>query len=209
MSSLRLPDELTDPNGTALPGGEPIRHGPLMRLGAVLCLLVTVAPGDLRLGAAEAERQLIAASSFKDVAVGLAATTPPEVHAYRALLAASDGVERFHHVLDHGTPAGQLYALCGLFFLDATAFDKEFARLEESRAKVDEQVGCTVMRRTVRELLAASSEAPRMSHSGSVQEWHRVGSRASVLDIPGGSTCYRLRFLRSAEDGSAPGKDLK
>ncbi len=39
-----------------------------------------------------------------------------------------------------------------------------------------------------------------MSHSGSFQEWLRIGFIASARDVAGGSTCYQLRFGDKVRD---------
>jgi hypothetical protein len=114
-----------------------------MKFLALMLVVGGASPGR-SVGTAEAERILVTAQSFDDVAVGYAAITPPTVHAYRALLRAPDGPDRFGKVLERGTPAGQLYALCGLFFLDPNAFDRHLARLQESPASVDRTDGCVV-----------------------------------------------------------------
>src|SRR5262245_12558776 len=51
-----------------------------------------------------------------------AGVTPDSVHSFRRLLDVPDASTRFAQLLREATPAGQLYALCGLFFTDAAAF---------------------------------------------------------------------------------------
>jgi hypothetical protein len=157
----------------------------------------TVAP-------AEAERVLTSATSFDDIAVGYALTTPATVYAYRALLEAPDGAARFRTVLKRAAPGGQVYALCGLFFLDPASFDKGLARLRTSPAPLEQMLGCEKSRTTLRDLLAHDDEAPLMSHNVTADAWRR-GPYPTRLDVAGGSTCYRLRFDRVARD-TAPAR---
>jgi hypothetical protein len=93
-----------------------------------------------------------------------------------------------------------------LFFLNPSAFDRHLARLKESRAPVERTDGCIVTKSSVRDVLARDDRAPIMSHGSTLEEWH--GMHAEWLDVAGGSTCYRLRYLKSPEDLHAPGKQL-
>jgi hypothetical protein len=162
---------------------------------AILLAALTLGAGDSqRMSVDDAEVLLREAPAFRDVAVGEAGTTPPEVRAFRKVLASPDGVRRFQRLVAAARPAGQLYALCGLFFLDPPAFDVELVRLERQDAKITEQQGCIVFDSSQSSVLASAPGAPRMSHSANFRDWLRNGFGGPVHDVAGGSTCYRLRF---------------
>jgi len=181
-------------------------------------LLVLLAGTGEAASPQEAEAVLETAAAFRDAAVGEAGMTPPEVHALRRLLRSPDGAERFRRLAARASPAGQIYALCGLFFLDPQAFTSELARLRRLDVKVTRQEGCVVFESTIASTLAEVPGTPVMSRSGSFREWLRRGFRASLSDIPGGSTCYRLRYGPSVlaewledpdkapDDGPPPGQ---
>jgi len=170
-----------------------------MKVLAFVLAVASAAPS-----ADEAEHLLLAAMSFDDVAVGYDGHTPAAIYAYRALLRAPDGQDRFARIMEKGTAAGQLYALCGLFFLNPSAFVRHFTRLGESRAPVERINGCIAMTTSVRDAIARDDSAPVMSHGGTIEEWRAM--QAKRLDVAGGSTCYRLRYLGSPEDLQAPRK---
>ncbi len=166
-----------------------------MRVAIVLALFCCAGETGPRPTAADPEEAVLrTAAAFRDVAVGYAGTTPAEVRAFRNVLASPDGAARFRRLLANATVAGQLYALCGLFFLDAPAFDLELARLRRQGGQVEQQQGCIVSASSLSAILASHPLAPRMSHAASFREWLRRGARAPVLDLAGGGTCYRLRF---------------
>jgi hypothetical protein len=166
---------------------------------AILLMALTFGAGDpLRMSVNDAEVVLYEASAFRDAAVGYAGTTPPEVRAFRRVFASPDGVRRFRRLVASASPAGQLYALCGLFFLDPPSFDAELRRLKRRDAKVTQQQGCIVFESSLSSVLASAPGAPQMSHSGDFRHWLRNGFGAPVDDVAGGSTCYRLRFGSSA-----------
>jgi len=52
-----------------------------------------------------------------------------------ALLESDDPLSRFEAVLEHGTLAGKLYALCGIYFCSQERFDLEISRLKKSPIK--------------------------------------------------------------------------
>jgi hypothetical protein len=191
-------------NTSLLPRGGLILHDPLVKLLTLALALVAGAEPSRTVAPAEAEQVLISATSFDDIAVGYAGATPATVHAYRSLLGAADGAERFRTVLKRAAPAGQLYALCGLFFLDPASFDEGLARLRTSGAPLEHMIGCTQSRTTLRDLLAHEEEAPLLSRDITADAWRR-GPYPARLDIAGGSTCYRLRFDGVARD-SAPAR---
>lgn|SRR5574341_1619719 len=141
-----------------------------------------------------AERTLLSARVFRGSVAGKGMTTPPEVRAFRVLLAAPDATARIRRVAADGSMAGRLYAACGLYFLDPVAFQSELVRLAGSRTDVETQSGCMMMTRTVMDVVAPVKGAPQLSPGGSYREWLRALRSVAVLDIPGGSRCYDLRY---------------
>lgn len=140
------------------------------------------------------ERTLLHATTFRDSEVGEAGTTPPEVRAFRILLADPDAAARFRRIAAGGTVAGRLYAACAFFFLDVPVFDAEVARLRAARGHVERQQGCIVTQESVVEVVARRTGAPDLSHGGTYREWLRALRSLAAFDIPGGSQCYSLRY---------------
>jgi len=89
-----------------------------------------------------AYRLLRTTAVFSDAAVGAAGTTPDTVKALRLILNDPAAESIFKQLLAEATPAGQLYALAGLYVINP-----EFARLaakpyESSQEMVQTQFGC-------------------------------------------------------------------
>ncbi len=82
--------------------------------------------------------------TFKDAAVGYAGEAPPEVHAFRLLLARDDAAAAFGDLLERaGSDAGKLYALCGLYYADPPRFTIEIEKWRGRSGTILRQVGCT------------------------------------------------------------------
>lgn len=121
---------------------------PIATLGLVLALAVPLAargepaaapaaievPADLGLTPAgrEAAAALAGARHFGGWAVGVAGTPTEPVKAWRVLHAEPRAAEAFAFVLAHGTLAGQVMALAGLWDVDRARFDREVERYRTS-----------------------------------------------------------------------------
>ena len=134
-----------------------------------------------------AEQTLRGATTFRASAVGEAGTIPPEVHAFRGILAAPNALDGFLRLEAGASIAGRLYAACGLFFLDAKAFGSAVERLKSLPDEVETQDGCMVTTRRVADVVAAQAGAPKLSHAGGYREWIGALRSLRALDIPGGS----------------------
>lgn len=64
-----------------------------------------------------------AADKFSGAYVGIAATTPPTVLAWRTLLAQPDADRSFKLLVADATLPGQLYGLAGVYFTDPPALE--------------------------------------------------------------------------------------
>jgi hypothetical protein len=95
-------------------------------------------PETLKLSAAAraAIQTLANAHHFGGWAVGVAGTPTPPVRAWRVLIREPQATEALALVLKHGTMAGQLMALAGLYLSDSARFDREVARYKGLEQKV-------------------------------------------------------------------------
>jgi len=106
----------------------------------------TPTPTAFQLGLApeiqKAYQLLRAPGAFSGPTVGVAATTPDTVKALRVILKDPAAENIFKQLLAEATPAGQLYALAGLYVINP-----EFARrvakpYESNQTMVQTQFGC-------------------------------------------------------------------
>jgi hypothetical protein len=132
------------------------------------------------------------ADTFTSSHISNVGLTPPVVHAFRALFKAPDSRERFTRVAQQATVEGQLFGLCGLYFLDPAAFEREGSRLRAADTGAHVQFGCVYESMTTTELLTPDPAARQLPHEWDAALWSRPldGVR---LDIPSGGHCYSLR----------------
>lgn len=103
----------------------------------------------------------------------------------RRSLAADDA---FKELLRSGTPAGQLYGLCGLYHTDPAAFSAALPRYRRSMDSVGLFWGCILDRKNVADL-ACAEDGMRIPRGVPLEEWFRRFDerRGTSIDICGGS----------------------
>jgi hypothetical protein len=126
----------------------------------------------------DAERQLVAVGAVETVSVRMGGVSQSAM-AFQQLLQAPDAAARFHRLMESADLGGQLYALCGLYFVDSTAFAAHLGRLW--RAHPDDSIqtiSSDVMAPSpVRRILGADAPHPAEP------------STRSLEDIAGGRPC--------------------
>ena len=153
-------------------GGLPVRASlgshPWRRSAALVLVLIACGCSASRYAAAPpgptpqvtaALSTLQHAPEFSVGPVGEGRACAPPVRAFAVLLAQPNAAERFGAVLPDATPAGQLYALCGLFLTDRAAYSASAPRVLASPEYVVYRGGCI----GVNERLAAMVQKPEAS----------------------------------------------
>jgi len=87
---------------------------------------------------------VLSTDTFSGAYVGIAATTPPTVLAWRVLLAHPDADRIFKQLLADATLPGQLYGLAGVYFTDPPAFEALAAPYLVRGDTIWTQFGCIV-----------------------------------------------------------------
>jgi hypothetical protein len=87
---------------------------------------------------------LLRAHRFTSDAVGDGGGCPLEVECLRVLFQQRAAKEAFRHLFENGTTAGRLFGLCGLWYADPAAFEKDCAAFLEEHGEetVATQMGC-------------------------------------------------------------------
>lgn len=96
---------------------------------------------------------------FAGTAVGEGAEPSEEALAFARIFNQEDADALFKQLLKQGTLAGQLYALCGLYFSDQPVFQSAVTSLKDSKYEVDLYWGCLRWSRPASELAQSSSPA--------------------------------------------------
>jgi hypothetical protein len=93
------------------------------------------------------------AEEFQRAYVGDSGEISRYVVAFRILLAHERAAALFREVMATGTPAGELYALCGLYLTDPEAFGREATRLGNDDTEVETMNGCMKNTERVRDVV--------------------------------------------------------
>jgi len=138
------------------------------------------------------------ASEFGGWAIGYGGQPLPTVAALRTLLAEEQAAEALDVVIAHGTLAGQLMAVSGLYFADHTRFEKRLEPYRSMRDSVPVRVnGCLVHAEPteVAELVEAKGAMAYLGPNDTLEAWfaRNPGSKTVVFDIAGGSYPHELR----------------
>lgn len=146
-----------------------------------------------------AYQTLLLADGFEENFIGFAANPSKLVAAYGVLLQQAEADEVFKQLLKQATPAGQLYALCGLYFTDYPFF---LAAVEAYRNRADcvnIQSGCLCWGKPVSEIVEQKSpNAVRLSDPHqSLAVWYREHPTCTGIDIIGGGYPHLFRPLFS------------
>ncbi len=97
--------------------------------------------------------RLLVATQFEDTALGLAAESSKLVEAYNVLLKEPSADAAFKLLLEKATLPGQLYALCGLWFVDNTFFRLAVEKYKNSDEWVGMVSGCLVREISIAKLI--------------------------------------------------------
>lgn len=174
-----------------------------LRIAAPLALVLSLmgtAHADRKLSKAgdAALQSLMTTATFSDSAVGYSGEPSDNVVAFRVLLQEPAARSAFTRLVEHGSTAGQLYGLAGLYFTDRDRFDKEVTRLAGSKQSVDTQFGCSSTRVSVAALVRKPG-AMRVPPGQTMLQWLKKHGSAA-RDISGGG--FPLAFAGS--DTKAP-----
>ncbi len=169
----------------------------------------------------KAYQVLLTASQFEDDAddvIACAAQPSQLAEGYRILLKEPSADGAFKSLLERATPAGQLYALCGIYYSDYPFFLAVVEKHTERTDYVNTRIGCIVGRMRLSDIvkLDALNTVRLTSPKESFVEWtnrnlelsrkgfrldifgggypsiFRLGSRPNKLDRSGGSVFRNL-----------------
>ena len=104
----------------------------------------TVKTPKLSIEGKQAYGVLLKERMFEGGAVGYAGITPPAVIALRTLLIEKNAAAAFRSLLTRATLAGQLYALCGLYFADPMRLLIEVQPYRALKVRVLTMGGCVI-----------------------------------------------------------------
>lgn len=143
--------------------------------------------------ATDAVGTLRSATTFDDVHIGYSGSLSPNVAAFRQVLARPGAADVFRDLVEHGTPAGRLYGVSGLYLADRPAFAPAVARLSAAGGDVTRFQGCEQGQDHVASVLRSPGPARVVVAAGETLEAARARApRGAACDIEGG--CIPLSF---------------
>jgi len=138
------------------------------------------------------------ASEFGGWAVGYGGRPLPAVAALRTLIDDKHAAAALGVVIDHGSLAGQLMAVSGLYFVDRTEFEERLAPYRSMQTTVPVRVnGCLIHAEPteVAELVEANGAMAYLGPNDTFAAWsaRNPGAKTLVFDIVGGAYPHGLR----------------
>lgn len=142
----------------------------------------------------KAYENLIVATRFEDAVVGYGGTLSVYARSLEVLINEEKGADAFKSLLEDGTLPARLYAICGLYYTDRTAFEAAVNELSKSVDKVAVQSGCEIYEESVGKIV--ESKAPNVAIIGPDEtlEQYLAGNnnRGYNIDIANGG--YQATF---------------
>ena len=141
---------------------------------------------------------MLDAERFEDEAIGYAGELSKLVQAYRILLKEKAADQAFKSLLEKASLAGQLYALCGIYYTDHNLFFTIVDNYKIKNEYVQTLFGCIGGKMLVSEIVQVNSPTVvRLSYPDqTINEWidsHKeIIKNGFSIDIVGGS--YPSKF---------------
>jgi len=160
---------------------------------------------DLPLSRAQALEILLGTETFADTMVGIAGIPSHQACAFRVVLDQPDADSLFKRILADAHLAGQLYALCGLYFTDPTAFLHAVEPFRTRTDAVETYQGCISSPEGVSSLVELNlpTVVRLRDRAESTSEWLARNSDLVTdgyrLDMLGGGWPARLKEIRGCD----------
>jgi hypothetical protein len=112
---------------------------------------------DRELAADGGEGHIVQYVFHETTAIGPGGAFSAHVRAFRTILESGQADRAFKRLLREAPTAGQLYALCGLYWTDREFFDEAVTRFLADSREIWVQSGCIVFQRPVSDVVAKRS----------------------------------------------------
>lgn len=156
----------------------------------------------------ESEWILLNTLVFADVGVNAQGETSLQAQAFGVLLRDPDADRIFKAALSEAYLAGQLYALCGIYFTDNSLFEEMLPQYASRRESVTTHIGCIRSQQETREIVRQADElvVELRDADDTICDWVNrtpgAWERGYVLDIAGGGWPATFREFAERPDSS-------
>jgi hypothetical protein len=132
----------------------------IRRIQTLLAITLAAAafPPAMSEAATEQPKSLAEVQEFAFGGVGAAGVPSQGEGFFRSVMEEKDALTRFRNILNNGTPAAKLYALCGIRLLAQKDFDATAAALLKSNETVTTVRGCMLTNERVGEVARQISQ---------------------------------------------------
>lgn len=140
-------------------------------------------------------------------AFGIGMEFPSEIRSFQTLLKDANAKDGFRHLVNFGTPEGQLYGLCGLYFTDSAEFSSQIPVFQAKQGTVNVMEGAIIRPSSIAGMVKSQSlyTVKLAGPHQTVDQWvkiNRLEGKPYRLDIAGGGY---PSFLKEAKP-TRPGK---
>ena len=148
---------------------------------------------------AEATELLRGTGQFADTAIGVAGITPDQLHAWHTIMDSPDADSVLKGLLEEASVAGQLYALCGLYFTDPPYFVERIEPYRTMDVSINVAFGCMLDEMPVKDIVEQRDGCRLTGPDQSLTDWSLANPGVTmILDIFGGGypTAFRTDIAR-------------
>ena len=134
-----------------------------------------------------AYQNLLDTEVFAQGLVGIAATLSPSVESFNTLLKEKEADAAFKSLIANAKPAGQLYALSGLYFTDQEAFQKEVKNFRQKDEMVRAMSGCEMFDEKISKIVESNDKNVAIIKPGeTIEDFWKRNKVSYELDIAHG-----------------------
>jgi len=144
-----------------------------------------------------AYESLLKAVEFQEGYIGYAAEPSVYIENFNILLREPAADEAFKSLLREATKAGQLYALCGIYFTDYEFFQKQVEKYKKIDDLVLTRSGCIGFSEKVSKIVESDKKnVAIINPKQTIEDWWKANKGSYELDIAHGG--YPASFKRFA-----------
>lgn len=141
---------------------------------------------------------LLKAQRFEEGLIGYAAQLSKNVISLNDLAKEKEADAAFKSLLKNAELAGQLYALCGLYYTDYDFFKKEIQNYKEKEDSLETMSGCLVFSKKVLEIVNKNAKnVAIISPQETMEDWWKKNKGSYELDILHGGFPATFRHYKN------------
>lgn len=147
-----------------------------------------------------AYQELLEANRFEDAIIGRGGDLSDQARKFNILLGETNADAAFKAILENGTIAGKLYALCGIYFTDHEHFKVEVVKYKDTNETIETISGCLVSKEKVSKIVTSNEGNTAIIKSGeTLENFWKSNDLSYSLDIENGGYPATFRYFAEKE----------